>query len=113
MDLAYCGLNCGECPIYLATVSNNDEGQIRLAREYSTDTCHFSKDDMLCWGCHSNTQSEKMCGDCAIRNCGVKKSCSICAKCNEFPCSILEEYLGENSDSINNLKQLAAKYENK
>ena len=31
MDLAYCGLNCNECPIYLASVSKNTAEQIRLA----------------------------------------------------------------------------------
>jgi hypothetical protein len=64
----------------LPQFNNNDEEQIRLAKEYSTNTCVFSKDDMFCLGCHSDTHSEKMCGDCAIRNCGVKKSCNICAK---------------------------------
>ena len=43
MVLAYCGLNCNECPVYLASIVNNVAAQIQLAREYSTDTCKFSK----------------------------------------------------------------------
>ena len=43
MALAYCGLNCNECPVYLASIENNAAAQIQLAREYSTDTCKFSK----------------------------------------------------------------------
>ncbi len=48
MKLAYCGLNCGECLIYLVTINNNEKEQIRLVKEYSTDTCIFSKEDMFC-----------------------------------------------------------------
>ena len=42
MYLAYCGLNCGECAVYLASVRKDTAGQIRLADEYSTDTYKFS-----------------------------------------------------------------------
>ena len=44
MDLAYCGLNCGECAVYLASVRKDTAEQIRLADEYSTDTYKFSKE---------------------------------------------------------------------
>ncbi len=71
MELAYCGLHCEECPVYLATVNKDDEKQKLLAKEYSTDTCTFSKEDMICLGCHSDTVSEKMCGDCEHRTCGL------------------------------------------
>lgn len=110
MELAYCGLNCDECLIYLASVSKNTTEQIGLAKEYSTDTSEFSKEDMFCLGCHSDTVSEKMCGGCEIRKCGIEKACGNCARCAGFPCSILETYLGDNSDSLHSLIQLAAKY---
>lgn len=110
MELAYCGLRCDECPIYLASINNNPAEQIRLAKEYSSDTCTFTKEDMFCLGCHSDTPSEKMCMGCEIRKCGVKKTFSICAECGEFPCAILKRYLGDNSASLNNLKQLAAEF---
>ena len=110
MGLAYCGLNCGECPVYLASVEKNTDEQIRLAGEYSTDTCKFSKEDMYCLGCHSDMASPKMCGDCEIRMCGMKKSYGSCAECGEFPCFTLKKNLGDSSDNLNTLKQLAIKY---
>ena len=64
MVLAYCGLDCNECPVYLASIENNTARQIQLAREYSTDTCKLWREDMHCLGCHSDTVSEKMCVDC-------------------------------------------------
>lgn len=110
MYLAYCGLNCGECAVYLASVRKDTAGQIRLADEYSTDTYKFSKEDMYCLGCHSDTVSQKMCGDCEIRLCCTKKSYKSCAECGGFPCSTLEKNLGDNSDNLNRLRQLAAEY---
>ncbi len=110
MYLAYCGLNCGECAVYLASVHKDTAGQIRLADEYSTDTYKFSKEDMYCLGCHSDMVSQKMCGDCDIRLCGTKKSYKSCAECGDFPCSMLEKNLGDNSDNLNRLRQLAAEY---
>ena len=46
METAYCGLHCEKCPVYLASLGGNTEEQIRLAAEYSTDTCQFSPEDM-------------------------------------------------------------------
>ena len=90
MELAYCGLKCDECPVYTASVSKNTAEQSRLAKEYSEFT------------------SKKMCGDCEIRKCGVERAGKNCAECTEFPCSLLEEQLGDSSDGLNRLKQLAA-----
>lgn len=110
MDLAYCGLNCGECPIYLVSINQNAEEQVRLAKEYSTETCNFSKTDIYCLGCHSETTSEKMCGGCEIRKCGKEKPFKNCAECNNFPCAILEKYLEEKSEGLNKLKQIATEF---
>ena len=46
----YCGLICSECPVYIATQTGNEELKEQLARDYSTDTCKFEKNDMMCWG---------------------------------------------------------------
>ena len=35
MKPAYCGLNCTECSVYLASVIKDTEKQARLAEEYS------------------------------------------------------------------------------
>ena len=46
MVLKYCGLNCKECPVYLASISKNTAEKIRLANEYLAGTFKFSKKDM-------------------------------------------------------------------
>ncbi|MCI8373011.1 MAG: DUF3795 domain-containing protein [Lachnospiraceae bacterium] len=110
MEFAYCGLKCRECPVYRATVSKDSEKQIALAVEYSTDDCQFTKEDMICLGCHSDMPSENMCRDCEIRTCGIEKACKNCAECDSFPCSVLDKYLDDSSVQRNNLMQLAAAY---
>lgn len=110
MALAYCGLNCTKCSVYLASIKKDTSEQSRLAKEYSTATCIFSKEDIFCLGCQSKNFSMKICGGCEIRNCCIEKTCTNCAECNEFPCLMLEKYLGNNPDSLDNLKQLAIEY---
>lgn len=111
MDIAYCGLQCRECPVYLATVGKKEDLQARLAEDYSTDTVLFTKEDMVCMGCHSDAPSEKMCGGCPIRICGIEKSCRHCAECSEFPCKVLNQAFAGNPDQMTVLKQLADEYQ--
>ncbi len=105
MDIAYCGLNCKECPVWQASVRMDTAAKIRLAEEYSTDTCKFSKEDMFCMGCHSDMVSQKMCGDCEIRICVLKTGYKSCAECHDFPCSISERSLNHNSNNLELQKQ--------
>ena len=41
--IAYCGLICSECPVYIVTQTGNEELKEQLARDYSTETCKFEK----------------------------------------------------------------------
>lgn len=47
--------------------------RLGLKEGYSIDTCKFSKEDMYCLGCYFDTVSSKMCENCKIRICGMKK----------------------------------------
>lgn len=94
MELAYCGLKCDECPVYTASVSKNTAEQIRLAKEYSTDDYQFSKEDMVCFGCHSEFTSKKMCGDCEIRKCGVERAGKNVRSVRSFPVRYLKNSWG-------------------
>ena len=37
-SIAFCGLVCSQCPVYIATKTNHEELKEKLAIEYSTDT---------------------------------------------------------------------------
>lgn len=48
--IAYCGLLCSECPVYIATKTNDTAMKITLASEYSNEHCSFAPEDMECEG---------------------------------------------------------------
>jgi hypothetical protein len=52
--LAYCGLDCGGCGVYLATKNNDKAQRIKTAEEWSKQYGYtFSPEDINCGGCTS------------------------------------------------------------
>lgn len=98
--IAFCGLICSECPVYIATKTGNTQLQEQLAKDYSTDSCKFEKEDMICNGCHSaDGANEKMCLECPMRKCGMEKNVAHCAECDEYPCQYIEDYVPVGSSN--------------
>lgn len=93
MKIAFCGLNCMECPIFIATQTQDEVLKEQIARDYSTDTFLLSKEDITCTGCHEvEGACKKMCVECDIRKCGMEKELEHCGACAEFPCNFIEKY---------------------
>jgi hypothetical protein len=92
--IAYCGLLCDQCPIYIATKNNDEKTKEKLAIEYSNEKCKFTKEDMNCEGCFSvKNKDSKMCGDCEVRNCAEKKNnIENCSCCSDYPCALIDKY---------------------
>lgn len=93
MHLAYCGFNCEECPVYVATEQGNTAMKEKLATEYTTPNCAFVAEDMTCEGCKAEVFSEKICGFCEMRLCGIEKEVGNCGLCALYPCSKIETYI--------------------
>ena len=93
MHLAYCGFNCETCPVYMATIQKDKALQETLAKEYSTKNSLFVAADMICKGCKAKVVSEKMCGFCEMRRCGIEKKVDNCGMCAEYPCTKIETYI--------------------
>ncbi|HYE11292.1 MAG TPA: DUF3795 domain-containing protein [Patescibacteria group bacterium] len=90
--IAYCGLICNECPVFLATRENDLQKKVELANQYTSDTYQVIPADINCSGCTSScSQAFKFCLECDIRLCGIEKEISNCAYCSEYPCSKLEK----------------------
>ena len=109
--ISYCGINCSECEVFIATNMNDNEKRGKLAEAYSTEKCKFTKEDIRCMGCHSKlTRKSKMCSNCEIRNCAKKKKIFTCAECRNYPCDLIEKYVSKESenrrilDKLNNSK---------
>ncbi len=97
--LAYCGLICDTCPIYLATRVVNIEEQTKMRAEIAR-LCkeqygmNYEPEDITdCDGCR--TEGGRLfsgCRSCAIRNCASGKELETCARCAEYVCEKLETF---------------------
>jgi hypothetical protein len=83
---APCGLYCGVCAIYIAHKENNPKFKERLPSIYGVNL-----EDIRCEGCLSDDLF-KYCQVCPIRSCVKGKAIEGCHKCNDFPCSYIENF---------------------
>jgi hypothetical protein len=99
--LAYCGLVCQTCPIYLATRKESKEEQARMrveiARLCREEGMKYDPEDITdCDGCP--TEGGRLfsgCKDCAIRNCARQKGVDTCAHCADYVCGTLEAFFAK------------------
>ncbi len=106
--IAYCGLLCYECPLYIATKNNDLQAKKKLAIGCSTESTTFTADDMTCEGCFwSKNDSSKMCGDCEIRKCAKNKTVDNCGVCSMYPCDIIEKRLPIDSECRVRLEKIS------
>ena len=97
--LAYCGLICKTCPIYVATREGNKEEQIKQRTEIAK-LCreqygmNYELADITdCDGCHAESgRIFSGCIHCAIRACAKQKAVETCASCSEYVCQNLESF---------------------
>jgi len=97
--IAYCGLPCHSCAIYLATREQDPkkkhEMRIEIAQQikkhYGQD-CN-AEDVTDCDGCKA--KSERLFAgskNCQIRKCGRQKGVENCAYCGEYVCEKLKDF---------------------
>jgi hypothetical protein len=100
LSLAYCGLNCEECPVFQATRNRDEVHKRWLAAEYSSEQLCFSTRDMTCYGCHSQQRLEsRMCQGCQLRACASSRLVENCAHCRDFPCNLIERFVPIETDA--------------
>lgn len=86
--IAFCGLTCSKCPVYLATREDSDEKRIAVAASWSEQyKTGIKPEDINCDGCLSRSgRLFSHCHVCKIRKCGQEKKIENCAYCDEYPC---------------------------
>lgn len=103
--IAYCGLKCHECDLYIATKADNKEEIEKLAKKWSTHGHNFAPEDMWCDGCTEKTGKIFVwCRECPIWNCCSDKRVTICIECDDFPCEIIEKTPGGAKERLIALK---------
>lgn len=111
--IAYCGLDCSQCPAFLATRNNDDAAREKVARDWSRlFGMELKPEQINCDGCRSESERKiGHCSDCKIRFCGAEKGVENCAFCDDGPCDALIAFLKyvpqarENLESVRNQKQ--------
>jgi hypothetical protein len=109
MELAYCGLNCDECPIYTATINNDDDLRKEVTEKYFQMTkVKVELEDINCLGCKSQSGVEFYhCDECKIRNCAMTKNKTNCALCEEYnTCPTLNVFLEQYPPVRDNLEEV-------
>jgi hypothetical protein len=101
-----CGLYCGACSAYTATVENDKQGLTP-----NSDSKQPPMENMHCNGCLSGGQVLSRVPKCAIRQCAAAKSKTRrCSDCSEFPCSKITDFNNDgvphHAESLSNLRQL-------
>lgn len=88
--MAPCGLYCGACAVYIATRDGNEKLKAIMGILYGT-----KPEDTECLGCMQSDPPKKMyeyCNICKIRDCVKSKHFYSCHQCDEWPCSLTENF---------------------
>lgn len=103
--MAFCGFDCGLCPMYRATVDDDAELRAKLIEKYSTPEKRLTEDDVRCFGCKAEERYvHPYCEECAIRRCAVCHGiCFNCGECDEYPCKEISRRIPESSQSRVNM----------
>ena len=111
--LAFCGLQCDTCPIFLATLEKDKVQQLEK-RRLIADECYklyniiLNPDEITdCDGCKSTTEKLfSSCYECKIRECAGDKGIENCAYCSDYACTKLFEFFKLDSDAKKRLEQI-------
>ena len=111
--IAYCGLNCVTCQIYLATRETDLKKQRQMREQIASYiTKQFGTETRLedvtdCDGC--TTKNGKLfseCQKCQIRKCAKEKGLENCAYCSEYACDKLSKLFDSGSVEADAKKRL-------
>jgi len=97
---APCGLDCFNCPVYLA----RENERLREAIAKSMD---IPFEQAVCRGCRDEKGTIAFLGmtePCNVYKCIEKKDISFCCDCSDFPCDHLHPYADKASERPHNTK---------
>lgn len=92
--LAYCGIDCGACPAYVATQNDDDALRAETAGKWSElYQVERKLADINCDGCPGDSgRLFVYCGACEVRRCAREKNIATCAVCPDYSCARLDAF---------------------
>jgi hypothetical protein len=97
---APCGLDCFNCPMYLA--EKNEEMRTIISQKLG-----IPKEEASCSGCRNQGGTIaflKMSQPCNVYRCITEKGLDFCCDCDDFPCDHLHPYADRASQVPHNTK---------
>ena len=105
--VAVCGINCTECPAFIATQEDDDSKRIQVAEEWSKTYNNEVKPEQInCNGCLPGLGVHQQLHVCEIRKCGIEKEVQNCAHCGDYKCEKLSKFLENVPDAESALKEI-------
>ncbi len=98
--IAYCGINCDECPSCKGTLTGDETLLAKMNAEFGDDATDAI--DFVCLGC--KYPDVKLiatdCARCAIRSCAQARNKDFCAICEDYEtCDKVEPYRGDGTSA--------------
>lgn len=97
---APCGLDCFNCPVYLA--NENQKLRAVIAERFG-----IPEKEAVCQGCRNEGGTIAFLGmtePCNVYRCIEKKGLRFCCDCDDFPCDHLHPYADQASQKPHNTK---------
>lgn len=106
--IAKCGLDCSKCEAYKATINNDDNLRIIVAKKWSKlNNITIKPKEINCLGCNRLGIKSNFCKSlCPIRQCALKNkffNCGTCKKLNK--CNKIKMIISTNKKVLKNLKK--------
>jgi len=99
--LAFCGINCSECPAYKATMAVDEKMMQDVVEKFGEG--EQPKTDWVCLGCLHPEPGliATYCASCEIRACAVERGVTNCAACADYDgCEKLQSFMTEEGGDI-------------
>lgn len=105
--IAYCGLDCGTCDAYLATINDDQALREKTAKLWAElNNAPILPEHINCEGCRVDGVKTVYCDSlCEIRQCALKKGVTTCGGCSDLEkCETVGMIISNNPAARENLK---------
>jgi len=104
--IACCGLNCKECEARKATLNNDNNLRIEVAKKWSKwNKIEIKPESINCVGCTTDGLKFGYCMMCPIRKCSYENHYKNCGECPKMEsCGKLKMITDNNKEALANLK---------
>lgn len=105
--IGYCGLDCEACEAYIATVNDDQEKRVEVAKKWSEMyDAPILPEHINCEGCRVEGVKTYYCESlCEIRKCALEKGVETCGGCTELKgCIKIEPVITNVPEALENLK---------